>query len=366
MEKKLLFIQPIVSHYRKSVIEEITKLEPLSYFWGTENFQGVEPLRGIQNVDNSFITRKINVLKTNFVWYKGMLSKFIKNKSTHVILSGVNPLLINTFIIFLFTKLFTNKKVYWWSQGKKFKQGFLGRKFRFLFYYFSDGVFLYSKQGKINFIEEGLPEHKLYVINNCLNFEDYGWLNYKLESKKNKEDFRILYTGRLSERKKVLLLLEAFNLLKKRSINNIFLDIVGNGEQFEVLKKYAVDNKIDPYVNFHGAKYGLDVHKHFLNADLVVCPGAVGLSIVHAFSFGLPFLTGEGDPAHSSELELLDINKNGDYFLLDDKASLAETILIWKDKITNNKEEYMENCIQSVIKNEYLPNLVAQKLVEAL
>src|SRR5690554_1118169 len=100
MEKKLLFIQPIVSLYRKSVIEEITKLEPLSYFWGTENFHDIEPLRGIQNVDNSFITRKINVLKTNFVWYKGMLSKFIKNKSTHVLLSGVNPLLINTFIIF--------------------------------------------------------------------------------------------------------------------------------------------------------------------------------------------------------------------------------------------------------------------------
>jgi glycosyltransferase involved in cell wall biosynthesis len=213
MEKSLLFIQPIVSHYRKSVIEEITKLEPKSEFWGTDYFQGVEPLIGINNVNNEFRVKMIGLFGIKFVWYKDLVARSLKHNSTHVILSGINPLLIQTFIIFIISRFFTSKKVYWWSQGKRFKQGFIGKKLRYFFYSLADGVFLYSEQGKENFMAEGLPENKLHVINNCLNMEDYGWMNYDLNIDK-KNEFRILYTGRLSARKKIIILLKAFKLLK--------------------------------------------------------------------------------------------------------------------------------------------------------
>jgi glycosyltransferase involved in cell wall biosynthesis len=365
MEKSLLFIQPIVSHYRKSVVEEIIKLEPQSEFWGTNNFQGVEPLNGVSNVNNGFKVKIINIFNIKFVWYKEIVSKCLKHKSTHVILSGINPLLIQTFFIFIIIRFFTSKKVYWWSQGKRFKQGFFGKKFRYLFYNFSDGIFLYSEGGKRNFIAEGLPENKLHVINNCLNTEDYGWQNYYLEIDK-KNEFRIVYTGRLSVRKKTIILLKAFKLLKEKGINDIYIDIVGDGDQLVFLKSYALNNKIDTDVLFHGSQYGIDVHKYFLNGDLVVCPGALGLSIVHSFSFGLPFLTGQGDPAHSSELELLSPGINGDYFQLDNAEDLANSILVWRNKIYDNKKDFQRNCVQTIINHEYLPHLVAEKLVKAL
>lgn len=365
MKKRILFIQPIVSHYRKSVVEEITNLEPFSNFWGTSDFQGVAPLEGISNVNNGFKTKIINISGSKFVWYKGLFSHFVRDKSTHVVLSGVNPLLINIFIIFIYAKLFTNKRVYWWSQGKRFKQGFFGKRFRYLFYKYSDGVFLYSKQGKENFIAEGLPEEKLHVINNCLNYEDYGWLNYPLDIK-DKNEFRILYTGRLSRRKKINVLIEAFRLIKDKGIENVYLDIVGDGDQLMTLKKYAEQTSIDSFVNFHGAKYGEDVHRYFLNADLVVCPGAIGLSIVHAFSFGIPVITGKGDEAHSSELELLKQGQNGDYFELDNAESLAEKIIEWQSKVKKNRDLYKESCINTIITHEYLPKEVAVKLIREL
>ena len=365
-EKKILFIQPIVSHYRKSLVEEIIKLEPDSTFWGTDDFLGVAPLTGIDNVKNDFDTFKIRIKGKIFVWYKGMIARFLKDDSTHVVISGFNPLLLQTVIIFFITKWFTKKKVYWWSQGKKFNQGFLGKKIRYFLYKNADGIFLYSKQGKENFLREGLDEKKLHVINNSLNDEDYGFLNYKLESSEAKKEFRIVYSGRLSQRKKVIVLLEALKHLKNRGMNDIYADIIGDGEQMTDLKNYAKEADINSIVHFHGGKYGFDVHPYFLNGDLYVIPGAVGLSIVHAFSFGLPALTGKGDAAHSTELELLVPGQTGDYFELDNSEDLADKILFWRDKILQEKNKYCNNCVQSIVNKEYLPGLVAEKLVNAL
>ena len=365
MKRKLLFIQPIVSHYRKSVIDEIIKLEPNSFFWGASDFEGVLPLESNRNIDNTFKVRAIRVFGVKFFWYKRLILKFLKDDSSHIVISGINPLLIQSILIFILARWFTSKKVYWWSQGKKFKQGFIGKWLRYIFYRYSNGIFLYSNEGKNNFLKEGLPEDKLYVINNSLNFDDYDWLNYPIR-KKIKSDFRIIYTGRLSKRKKINVLLKAFKILIDSGQKGIYIDIIGDGDQKENLLNYARDKNIDKFVFFHGAQYGKRVHKYFLNGDIVVCPGAVGLYIVHALSFGLPFITGKGDPSHSSELELLDVGKNGDYFLLDDFKSLARTILIWKNKFDKNIDNYRENCTRSVIKHEYLPNLVAQKLIHSL
>lgn len=361
--KKLLFIQPIVSHYRESVVKEITNLEPNSEFWGTSDYLGVEPLKNIDNVDNSFKTVKI--LGSRFIWYKGLIFRFLKNKSTHVIISGINPLLVQTFIIFIIGKLFTKKKMYWWSQGKKFKQGYLGKKLRYFFYQLSDGVFLYSQQGKTNFEEEGISTNKLFVINNSLNFQDYGYLQYSLQTLQ-KTDFRVLYTGRLSKRKKIFVVLEAFKHLKEKGVNDIYLDIIGDGEEKLSLLSYIKENGLSENIKLYGSIYGLDIHAYFLNASIVVCPGAVGLSIAHALSFGLPFITGKNDPNHSSELELLLPGENGDYFLLNDSEDLANKIIEWKDKLKQDKNKYINSCIHSIVNFEYLPDKVAQKLVQSL
>ncbi len=361
----MLFIQPIVSHYRKSVVEEITRLEPKTKFWGTSTYQGVAPLSGLKNVNNSFVTKELKVSNHTIVWYRKLLTSYLKDSSGFVVLSGINPYLVQTIIIFIYSKIFTSRKVYWWSQGKQFRQGILGKKLRLLLYKFSDGIFLYSKSGKSNFLIEGISEHKLHVVNNCLNYEDYGWLNYNLESEKS-DSFRIIFTGRLEERKKVIILLQALSIIQGSGIDTVFLDIVGDGEQMDGLIEYVHENRLAGFVKFHGPLYGVEVHKIFLNGDIVVCPGAVGLAIVHAFSFGLPLITGEGDPEHSSELELLEVGRNGDYYLLDDYESLAETILKWKEKLEKNNQAYRDDCIESVVRHEYLPRLVAKKIVNSL
>lgn len=363
--KKILFLQPIVSHYRKSVVEEIVKDLPNAVFWGTNDFMNVAPLPDNNNVCNNLEVINFKILGYTFWWYKNLFSKINKNDFDYIVISGINPLLINFNLVFLYYVFFTKKKVWWWSQGKKVKQGFLGRFLRRILYNLSNGIFVYSKEAKNNLRHIGVSETKLIVVNNALNHEDYGFNKYDVVGYKKQKEFCILYSGRLSKRKKVILLLEAIKIIKDKYNIDLSVSIIGDGEEMTFLKEYVRENELLNVI-FVGAKYGNDIHSYFLESSLFVCPGAVGLSIVHGFSFGLPILTGKDDPMHSAELELLKVGLNGDYFKLDNADSFANKIMEWRANIENNKTQLSARCIESIKDAEYLPQRVAEKIVRTL
>lgn len=364
MNKKYLFLQPIVSHYRKSVVKRVSDQIDTVEFWGTSNFEGVEPLNNTHNIKNDLTTAQIIIQGKTFRWYKRLLTRMRKYNPDIIVFSGFNPLLLNFTTTFLWYKLFSKKKTYWWSQGKPSKQGVIGKFIRKTLYNLSDGILLYSKQGETNFINAGVNPSKLFVINNCLNDEDYGYKQYDI--KKKKQEFCILYSGRLSKRKNISILLDALSVVKNKYKMEIPLHIIGDGPETNNLKNQTENYRLNK-ITFHGELYGENVHSTFLNSSLFVCPGAVGLSIVHAFSFGLPIITARGDEAHSSELELLEENKNGGFFELGNPESLAKEILLWKEKIEKDEMfSIMDSCIDSIIKNKYLPEDVATKIINTI
>lgn len=363
--KRILFLQPIVSHYRKSVVEEIVNKLPNAVFWGTSDYLNIAPLPNNDNVSNELEVIKFKFLGQTFWWYKNLFNKVRNENFDEMVISGINPLLINFNLIFLYYAIFTNKKVLWWSQGKKVRQGFLGRFSRRILYNLSDGIFVYSKNSKENLEAIGVKSDKLIVVNNALNKEDYGFYSYDLKMHKTNKDFRVLYSGRLSTRKKVILLLEAVKVIKEQRNIDLIVNIIGDGEEREQLENYTHIHDLKN-VNFVGAKYGNEIHPYFLESSVFVCPGAVGLSIVHGFSFGLPILTGENDPMHSTELELLRRGENGDFFKLDDARSFADKILEWFDFYENNHDKVILSCVNSIKDAEYLPECVADKIVSSI
>lgn len=361
---KILFLQPIVSHYRKSVVENLIEQLHLVEFWGTSDYEGVLPMEFTSQVKNDLLIKTINIFGRKFYWYKNLHRKIKNYNPDIIVISGINPLLVNFILTFVYYRIFSNKKLFWWSQGKAFKQGLIGKLFRKYLYNLSDGILLYSEQGKLNFIKEGVCAKKLFVVNNCLNDEDYGYKQYPFPF--NKDKFSILYSGRLSKRKKIYILLEAIDLLKRNYNISIPVHIIGDGEEKSELEEFVINKSLET-VCFYGSLYGKETHQIFLNSSLFICPGAVGLSIVHAFSFGIPLLTGKNDPMHSSELELLEEGKTGDYFILDNSQSLAKKILEWKGKLSNgNNVEYVNNCINSIKEKGYEPVYVASNIIQGI
>ena len=100
---------------------------------------------------------------------------------------------------------------------------------------------------------------------------------------------RLLFVGRLQERKRVDLLLHACAQLE------ISPDVwvVGDGPARAELERLS--REIYPRANFAGAQYGHALDWFLDKADLFVLPGTGGLAVQQAMAHGLPVIVAEGD-----------------------------------------------------------------------
>jgi glycosyltransferase involved in cell wall biosynthesis len=100
---------------------------------------------------------------------------------------------------------------------------------------------------------------------------------------------RVLFVGRLHERKRVDLLIEACAGLTPRPD----LWIVGDGPALADLKRLAA--RIFPEAQFAGALHGPSLASVFARAEIFVLPGTGGLAVQEAMAYGLPIIAAEGD-----------------------------------------------------------------------
>ena len=367
MKDKLIFIGPIWTHYRSSVVNELLKINPKSIFFGASKYLSNIAINNNNNAFNIINKTSFTIFGHTFYWYHGLLNKMKIAKTDKIIISGFDPHMLHLIFIVLYLKYIKKNKFYWWSHANYGNQGRFGIFFRMIFYRLASGVLVYSKPGRDMLVENGLESRKIKVINNSINFEDYGWLNNSLSTDVDKDKiFNVIYIGKLIRAKKIEILIKATSILMKKE-KKIYCTIIGDGNEEKLLKKLSHDEGLECHINFVGGKFGEDIYKFLLAADLLVIPGAVGLSIVHAFSYGIPIITSDNIKIHGPEIDLLNIGQNGDVFEGECANSLAQKILEWRNLLCNDfNNRYSKNCVESIITNGYLPNIVAKKIFEGI
>jgi len=135
--------------------------------------------------------------------------------------------------------------------------------------------------------------------------------------------FNMLFLGRMRREKRIDLIIDVWRSLKQN--HDVGLICIGDGEERERL----LHDSPEEGLHLPGAIHDIEESGKYLTAaDVIVNPGYVGLSIVHAFAFGLPMITchsTEEGPFHSPEIEYLKDGYNG--FLCDsDAVSIAACI----------------------------------------
>jgi phosphatidylinositol alpha-mannosyltransferase len=133
--------------------------------------------------------------------------------------------------------------------------------------------------------------------------------------------------GRIEERKGLIYLLEAYNLLKPL-YNDIRLIIVGDGILKQSCLDYTRANRLKD-VHFEGAKNDLELKKYFSTCDIYCSPAifgeSFGIVLLEAMAMGKPVC----GFANSGYQELLKNTKGEEFLALPkDSSGLAEKLEI--------------------------------------
>jgi glycosyltransferase involved in cell wall biosynthesis len=196
-------------------------------------------------------------------------------------------------------------------------------------HFISNGLILYT-ESLTRFIPER-QQHKIFIANNTINFEDFPPIP---ESKEQiKRDLGIpfekvvLFAGRIGEernRKKVDHLIDLFRDLDR---TDAALVIVGSGLSDELRARMNPANTF--YLGEVHDPENRQISRIFKMADICSIPGHVGLGLNQAFFWGLPMVTEHGN--QPPEIEYLRDGENGFMVPEDDRAALRDRLLFLLD-----------------------------------
>lgn len=136
----------------------------------------------------------------------------------------------------------------------------------------------------------------------------------------------ILFVSRLEPKNNLHLLLHAAAALKP-TLPGLRILIVGKGHDDQRLRALATSLSLDADVSFLGPIYDEDrLAPLFCAADAFCYPSNMGLSILHAFGYALPVVTGDNPSLHGPEIEALRHEHNGLTFPHDNQDALTDAL----------------------------------------
>ncbi len=153
-----------------------------------------------------------------------------------------------------------------------------------------DAIIAYSQTGAAQYTRVGIPERSIFIACNAVAAKPTHPAPQRKPAA-TAEELRLLFVGRLQERKRVDLLLEA--CARQPAGMQPDLWVVGDGPMLVPLQEKA--KKVYPRTVFFGALQGRELEEKFTKADLFILPGTGGLAVQQAMSFALPVIVAEAD-----------------------------------------------------------------------
>ena len=195
----------------------------------------------------------------------------------------------------------------------------------------ADALLLYGSANVDTFVHNGTPRDKIFIARNTIHVP-----NHRDCSGERKTS--LLFVGRLQQRKRLDLLVEAFAKVVRALPTGTTLDIVGDTprpglghfmldlETCARLQQRAAATGVDDRVVFHaGTENEDELAKFFKRAYAYVSPGHVGLGALHGFAYGVPAITRRARyPSHGAEVDNLKDGCNS--LLYDSDAELGDAL----------------------------------------
>lgn len=348
---KLCLIYNFAQHYRSSIFLLMDKELGCDFVFG-------DSMGDVKKMDYSLLTGKVvenHTLKFKGCTFQRGVLKQIRQEYTHYILLG-DTRSISTWLFCIISRLFyKKKKVYFWTHGWYGKEGRFERALKKIFFRLPNGgVFTYGHYARNLMISEGFDSEKLFVIHNSLDYDTQLTLREKLRANDIFTDHfgntnrNLIFVGRLTKVKKLDQVLHAMVLSRDKGFK-YNLTLVGSGDMKAELQALVQQLGLVDSVWFYGACYDENKLGNLIyNADLCVSPGNIGLTAMHALTFGTPAITHNDFKWQMPEFEAIKEGRTGSFFKRDDVNDLSEKIDTWFNSHTDDREIVRNYCMAEI------------------
>lgn len=343
MTKRIYIIQPAVPQYRVPFFDKISDAYRLLVYTNKRDFLDVS---SVENRDYVRFGKGFRTFFDKAYWHKGLPLINPYRKGDMVIING-NPRILNYMILMILLKL-RGIQITWWGHGWSGGSHGVSSKVRLILSKIADKRLFYTDAELCK-----IKERNSFALNNGLCSREIRKASSGLE--KNRYDdlselhsFKFVFIGRLTRKSKILTLLEALKITPV----NVSLKIIGDGPLFSPVKDFILKNNLSNRVELIGALFDEEsIAKEMYNAHFFVYPGSIGLSLIHAFNYGLPALIHDEDELHMPEFAAFKEGYNGFTFKQDDHKDLARIIDYISTLGKNELIQLSTNSLETITKS---------------
>lgn len=314
MRSKLYIYQRVLPHYRHEFFELLaSRIDATGLDF--------ELIYGLEKSGTVPCTKKINAVWANvnkniYVNILGVEVVFqfspLPRRNSFVVVEQSNRLVFNYILLLL-------KSVGWchvayWGHGRNHQSGSpagLREKFKRSISTWVDWWFAYTDDTGRYVESLGYPAEKITSVMNSINTRSLSAELKLLKehvscSKMDGEVQRGIYCGGMYPEKRLDFLFTVLDEIKARCSGFEFV-FIGSGPDAEKVKIFCFDRDWCEYV---GPITDLTRVKYFLDSDVFLMPGLVGLAVLDSFALETPMITTDIE-MHSPEIEYLKDGVNG-------------------------------------------------------
>jgi glycosyltransferase involved in cell wall biosynthesis len=295
---------------------------------------------------------------------------FIKiMKEADIIFIDGNPRIVSQALFATFLRLI-GRKVVVWSMVHSFRNNKSTESIRHFWLRLFKFHFLYNDADVKALEKMGFTDRIMIAMNNGLDQKKIDkiieeWQGNKLKEWQVKNNLNnrtiIVSSGRLVPLKYDLMV-EAMPLLIAQ-YPNILWCVIGDGSDRSKMAQIVLENNLSEHILFVGELFDEEkLAPWFLSAQLFVHPCAVGLSIMHAFGYGLPIITHNNHAEHGPEYIAFEDGLTGYNYEDGNAKSLASSIT--KLLPDEKKRLNMKTYCQKIVREKYNVDIMADRFIQ--
>jgi len=342
---RVLLRQPALPHYRVEIFKRLAARSEIDLIVSYDESSVIANSQPEGFESEIVFARKWKLPVIGEVSVDTGLGKSIRKHQPEVVILGWNIRDLSLWPLLVFLRLKGIGSVVWGhgyskqdSSVRVYLRNWIAKK--------ADSIMCYSNLIARKLPEQGIDFSSVFVAQNTLDHsENLAIAKFFLNNPSQADNIVKQYgmddsktwlvaVSRLDAANNFELLIRALPSLS--SIGSVGVIIVGRGDD-HIKRLFAIAEElgISDSVILTGAIYDPKIVGAIMSKSSLFCyPSNMGLSLHHAFAFGLPVVTGDDESLHGPEFEALQDGVNGALFSHDQLDSFCATVLrLLADKV---------------------------------